>query len=838
MSFNLPFHFFLYLFLVVAAVALLARLAFRSVSIQNRSMRAVLFALRAAVLVILLFILSGPAWQITKDLRDRRDQNLFLIDTSASMGVESPKTRLDQARDVVDPILREGPYRDHVRVFHFDRDLYAQSEEGRKASASLLASPLASTSDATTTSIPFGAVGRSTNLAQALTGLLEASREMSVANIVVCSDGRIHDRERMGAAVRLAARHGVPVSTLIVGSGKNLFNLALQNCMVERHAPPNARITVRALISARGASGQSARLTLKNKAGESRGEIAFEVKEGLSEQTLALDVGMRSDSYLLAIGALPGEITAQDNAFEFKVEVADPRMRVLYMEGSNHRDARWNDVWEYDMLPQAWAEAGNIDVDVFTVDEQKALGGRLYNVKDASQSYPASREELFGYDVIICSDINRGIFSQDQLQWTVDLVSERGGGFCMIGGITSFGSGNWDKTIWEKLIPVDMTTFGEGHVWENIQPKFTEEGRKHPILLLDHDAAKSAQILEKHPAFRGTNLVNRAKPAATVLMTHPGRDNMPLVCVQPYGKGRTMAFTSDAAGGWGEVYQTEWGDGDYRDNKYYRKFWVNVVRWLGENSLAMRGSRLIGNTEAINYKPGDIVKVRARLAAAYPPEELRTMQVAAAFAGGSSGTADLILDEASYEFKGQLRLENELPPAPGGGSSEFRVPSSESSDKEQPESKNPSPDGLQTSGNSRTRNSEPGTRNSEPGTRNSELGTRNSDVPERVIAFRAVDGKRQLIGEDRVTIRLMQMEKEFQDLDPDPQLMVELARATNGKVIRNQGDIESLLRKNLEQQAEKRLTYVAPVWDKSWLWGLLIAALAIEWLIRKFLKFT
>ena len=49
--------------------------------------------------------------------------------------------------------------------------------------------------------------------------------------------------------------------------------------------------------------------------------------------------------------------------------------------------------------------------------------------------------------------------TQEQLDWTVELVGKRGW-FAMIGGNTSFGSGGWDQTVWDGLIPVDMS--GQG----------------------------------------------------------------------------------------------------------------------------------------------------------------------------------------------------------------------------------------------------------------------------------------------------------------------------------------------------------------------------------------
>ena len=76
-------------------------------------------------------------------------------------------------------------------------------------------------------------------------------------------------------------------------------------------------------------------------------------------------------------------------------------------------------------------------------------------------AFPRPAKSFLSYDVVICSDVAQMAFTPQQLEWTVELVSKRGGGFVMIGGHTSFGSGGWDQTVWDGLIPVDMNGQGQ-----------------------------------------------------------------------------------------------------------------------------------------------------------------------------------------------------------------------------------------------------------------------------------------------------------------------------------------------------------------------------------------
>ncbi len=59
------------------------------------------------------------------------------------------------------------------------------------------------------------------------------------------------------------------------------------------------------------------------------------------------------------------------------------------------------------------------------------------------------------------------------------------------------------------------------------------------------------------------------KEGAELLLEYQGD---PILALWSYGKGRTMAFTTDCAPHWGTFEFTGW--------EYYSKFWAQAVRWL------------------------------------------------------------------------------------------------------------------------------------------------------------------------------------------------------------------------------------------------------------------
>ncbi len=202
-------------------------------------------------------------------------------------------------------------------------------------------------------------------------------------------------------------------------------------------------------------------------------------------------------------------------------------------------------------------------------------------------------EELLKYDAVIFSDVPKSDFTPEQLLNTERFVTEFGGGFVMVGGYTSFGSGGYQNTIIDNLIPVAMER--ETDLKENpFRPRVTDDAWTHPIMQISADEAENRLIwTAKFPQLFGYNRVDRAKPGAVVLLEHPTDRTADgpavILAAQNVGRGRTMAFTSDTTYGWGRLFETIWGEKSDRllplsaancDARYFKQFWLNAVRWL------------------------------------------------------------------------------------------------------------------------------------------------------------------------------------------------------------------------------------------------------------------
>lgn len=189
----------------------------------------------------------------------------------------------------------------------------------------------------------------------------------------------------------------------------------------------------------------------------------------------------------------------------------------------------------------------------------KALKDSAFDVKfmpahEAQRDFPLTAEGLGEYDAIILSDLGANTLllhpdtwihsrrTPNRLKLIRDYVAN-GGALLMFGGYYSFqginGGARYHKTPVEEVLPVSCIPFDDRvEVPEGFSPVVTGS---HPIL---------EGLGKDWPYLLGFNEVT-LKPGADVLATVSGEYGaMPLLVTGSYGKGRTVAWTSDVGPHW------------------------------------------------------------------------------------------------------------------------------------------------------------------------------------------------------------------------------------------------------------------------------------------------
>ncbi|MGV3490663.1 MAG: glutamine amidotransferase [Devosia sp.] len=193
----------------------------------------------------------------------------------------------------------------------------------------------------------------------------------------------------------------------------------------------------------------------------------------------------------------------------------------------------------------------------------------------AARDFPGTAEALAAYDVVMLSDIGantlllhpdtfvRSVPLANRLQLIRDYVLG-GGGLVMIGGYLTFqgidAKGQYAGSPVEEVLPVKLYRHDDRK--ENPQGIVPKVG--NPSHAITHGLAA------EWPALLGYNEVV-AKPDAEVLVRVGGD---PLIAVGTFGKGRSIAFTSDCGPHWAPPPFVDWTG--------YAPLWNNIAAWVSK----------------------------------------------------------------------------------------------------------------------------------------------------------------------------------------------------------------------------------------------------------------
>jgi len=645
MRFEAVFPLWSILVVVAAYLAVVLLVSRHPVLSKRRGLRTLLLALRYVVIALVAFCLLNPSVVMPHKPGAGRRVVVVVDDSrSSSLPAESRVgTRLEQMKSALADSKLLDQFGDDVEV----QIVAVGHEPGGRAVKSL---------DEVTGLEP------ATHLLAAIDKTIRDAPQMQTEAMVVFSDGIDTSHDSLEKTVQLLNRYAVPVYTYGLGSPDPQRDVAIDNIAVKKNVIAQTEVEVDVFLSQNLCDGRTVPITITqgDRVVATSGVTFNHDKEKVSVRFTPDQEGLLT--YNVKVAAQEGELLVENNDVLFTVNAAKRVLRVLYMEGTMYqREDR--ELWEYQYLEHALKSDGAIEVKSLFRDKNiDAFRAGVSWVRDPIDGFPTSKRDLFQYDVIISSDIDIVYFTDEQLEWIVDFVGKHGGGYVMVGGWTSFGSGGYDESIIDKMLPVDMRGRMDGYIeGAMFRWTYTPEGRGHPILQVDEK--QNDRALDSVPYFRGCNRVLRAKPAATTLAEHPTARTefgaMPLLAVQEFGKGRTMAFVPDTTAGWGAEFENDWG---VQDNRYFQEFWINAVRWLAEHRLQMPVKNLVVETPRASFGAGEEVPITATvLDEDYEPTAAAEVVAVVARPGSETTTLRLAPDKTETGKYGALYL----PPVEG-----------------------------------------------------------------------------------------------------------------------------------------------------------------------------
>lgn len=566
---------------IVAAIAVF--FSYHRTSLSP-SARAFSLFLKLTGFALLLAFLLEPTWTTT---RPREGANVFALLADNSMGMRlrdtgAAETRGEQLRELLTSARSEWENKLEetflVRRYLFDSRLDSARNFGE---------------------LDFE--GRGTALGSALARLGERFQGQPLAGILLFTDGNATDLENGFTEIA-----GLPpVYPVLIGKDSPLRDVSLEKVTATQTVFEDAPVTLTASVRADGFPSEKISAKVYHK-GAVVAEQTVEPKDDQEETPLRFQLKPEQPGvafYELRLQLAHGgtnEATFHNNSRVVAVDRGRGPHRLLYVSGRPH--------WEFKFLNRAVSEdpqlqlvsliriarrepkftfrgrSGESSNPLFRgfnkVDEETERYDQpvliRLNTKDEVElrsGFPKTPEELYPFEALVLDDMEAEFFTADQSMLVQKFVSERGGGFMMLGGVDSLQDGKYLRTPIGEMLPVYLDRLPEPS-GESFRYQLTREGWLQPWLRLRGTEGEERDRLENLPAFRVINALREAKPGASILATVVDQDgtHFPAVAVQRFGAGRVATIAI------GDLYQA--------GNKYdgavtdLAKSWRQMLRWL------------------------------------------------------------------------------------------------------------------------------------------------------------------------------------------------------------------------------------------------------------------
>src|SRR5262249_52619509 len=169
----------------------------------------------------------------------------------------------------------------------------------------------------------------------------------------------------------------------------------------------------------------------------------------------------------------PRELQPENNRIVRTINVRKEKLKVLLVDGEPR--------YEYRYLKNFLERDETIELSVLLISSDPE-----YSEEDryALPTFPAAKEDLFAYDVVLLGDADPSYLSVSQMHNLAEFVTEKGGGILFMAGV-GFNPLAYKATPLELLLPIELAEARDptavGNSLTAFRPELTGEGRASPI---------------------------------------------------------------------------------------------------------------------------------------------------------------------------------------------------------------------------------------------------------------------------------------------------------------------------------------------------------------------
>ncbi len=575
-----------------------------------------LTALRLLALLALVWMLLQPVFS-RKVNRELEQEVVVVLDDSASMDLVDPgatASRYDMAANAINEsgLFDDLEGRVGVRFMRAARKALGEDEEEAEG------------------------WDQATDLANAMTTVLEQVPPDNLAGIVMMTDGR---HNRPGRVEDVARRYGIldaPIGVVGIGSEESPRDAAILEVRSPDAIYLGDRLRVTTVVKFDGYRGRRAKVLLK-KGEEIVQEQVISIPQDHHREEVRFNDVPETDginAYTVELENLGEEFFDRNNSWQFETAITDARTNVLILD-SHPR-------WEFRYLRNLfYGRDKSIHLQYVLLEPDTILGQQEERVPaSAARKFgdaqatdlPESEEEWRKFDVIIIGDVPPESINENTWDIIRSCVTDRAAFLVAIAGPRHMPHA-FESGIARDLFPVRYTP-GRRTFFGTKEPPFrlilTAEGRNHPITAQSDSRLENERLWGEFPDFRWRHPVDGVKEGASVLVVASSEESEEeavgnaddlrsalsrlaqrkereaknaLLVAQQVGNGKVAMLLTD------RTWRLREGVGDI----YHHRFWGQLVRWgAGPNLRSGTPSVRLG-TDQLSYTGDDRLQITARL---------------------------------------------------------------------------------------------------------------------------------------------------------------------------------------------------------------------------------
>ena len=434
-----------------------------------------------------------------------------------------------------------------------------------------------------------------------------AAAEKPKTAIVLLTDGQHNTGPSPLQTARVLGSQGVAFYNVSVGASQQASDLAViglehpdlvfqkdkvRGVMIVRDQIPAGK-PFAAQISYEGEVLWTQQLLTQN-VPERRIEFEFSIDELVTKLGTQFASDIKQNAVPLAfeasIAPLPEESETDNNSRTMRLAAIVSSNKVLIVDGRSRWETRYlRNVFERD---EQWS--------VNTVIAGPGTDDAVLRRGDKDGQFPANRDALFRYDLIIIGEVSPTLFSEQDFQWLTEFVEVRGGGMIFIDGQRRLLLQLAESSL-GSLLPVEWVA--ETIASKPVALQLTDKGARESALNLAVDETQNRRFWNELPAPHSLVAVEALPGAETLVEVHVDGRQRPMMVTRAFGAGRVLYLASDETWRWRYKVADIW----------HQRIWNQLAKYVMPRPFSVSDEFVSLDTGSVRYDFGASVDVRARL---------------------------------------------------------------------------------------------------------------------------------------------------------------------------------------------------------------------------------